>query len=161
MAKRSLFSILSEQPWWVSLLVAMALFAVVQLVLPPLAPFIALPFIVLAAYVGWKQLRGTSPVKVEEQLGALRGMPWDDFRLIVSEAYRRHANVLMTHRPSLTPASTERQMLRRWARGPAEPWRRVLPWDLISGIGATSGVSSTVMPDGTEGGSLPRDFLKS
>ena len=89
MAKRSLFSILSEQPWWVSLLAAMALFAVAQLVFPPVAPFIALPFIVLAVYVGWKQLRRISPVKVEERLAALRAMPWDDFGRIVSEAYRR------------------------------------------------------------------------
>ena len=89
MATRSLFSILSEQPWWVSLLVAMALFAVVQFVLPPLAPFVALPFIAVAAYVGWNQLRNTSPVNVEERLAALRVMPWDNFELIVSEAYRR------------------------------------------------------------------------
>lgn len=89
MAKRSLFSILSEQPWWVSLLVAAVLFAVVQLVLPPLAPFVALPFIAVAGYVAWKQLRGTSPVDVEERLAALRAMPWENFGLAISEAYRR------------------------------------------------------------------------
>lgn len=89
MAKRSLFSILSEQPWWVSLLVAALLFAVVQLVLPPLAPFVALPFIAVAAYVAWTQLRRTSPVNVEERLAALRAMPWENFRLVISEAYRR------------------------------------------------------------------------
>ena len=89
MAKRSLFSILSEQPWWVSLLVAMALFAVAQLVFPPVAPFIGAPFIALAVYVGWKQLRNISPATVEDRLTALRAMPWDDFGRIVSETYRR------------------------------------------------------------------------
>jgi len=89
MAKRSLFSILSEQPWWVSLLVAAVLFAVVQLVLPPLAPFVALPFIAIAAHVAWTQLRRTSPVNVEERLAALRAMPWESFRLLISEAYCR------------------------------------------------------------------------
>jgi len=43
MAKRSLFSILSEQPWWVSLVVAAALFAIAYQFLPQFAPFVALP----------------------------------------------------------------------------------------------------------------------
>lgn len=89
MAKRSLFSILSEQPWWVSLLVAAALFAIVQLFLPQVALFVALPFIAVAGYVAWKQLRSVSPVNVEERLAALRGMPWENFGLVISEAYRR------------------------------------------------------------------------
>ncbi len=89
MAKRSLFSILSEQPWWVSLLVAMSVFAITQLIVPQIAPFIALPFVAVAIYIAWKQLRGTSPINVEERLAALRAMPWENFGLIVSEAYRR------------------------------------------------------------------------
>ena len=88
MAKRSLFSILSEQPWWVSVLVAMALFAITQLILPALAPFVALPFVAVAIYIAWKQLRGASPANVEERLAALRAMPWENFGPIVSEAYR-------------------------------------------------------------------------
>lgn len=89
MAKRSLFSILSEQPWWVSLLVAMALFAGVQLILPPLAPFVALPFVAIAIYFAWQQLRGISPAKVVERLAAVRAMPWENFGPLVSEAYRQ------------------------------------------------------------------------
>lgn len=89
MAKRSLFSILSEQPWWVSLLVAAALFAIVHLFLPQAALFAALPFIAVAAYAGWKQRRRPSSVNVEKRLAALRGMPWENFRLIINEAYRR------------------------------------------------------------------------
>lgn len=89
MAKRSLFSILSEQPWWVSALVAAVVFAIVQLFFPPLAPFVALPFIAVAAYVAWKQLRSKSPVDAAERLAALREMPWENFGLIISESYRR------------------------------------------------------------------------
>lgn len=89
MARQSLFSILSRQPWWVSLLVAAVLFGIVQLFLPQLALFVALPFIAVAGYVGWKQLRSTSPVAVEERLAALRAMPWEKFGLVISEAYRR------------------------------------------------------------------------
>jgi restriction system protein len=89
MAKRSLFSILSGQPWWVSLLVAMALFAAAQLVFPPVAPFVALPFVVIATYFAWQQLRRISPAKVGERLAAVRAMPWEAFALLISEAYRR------------------------------------------------------------------------
>lgn len=89
MAKRSLFSILSEQPWWVSALVAALLFALTQLIFPPIAPFIALPFLGVATYLAWKQLRGASPVAVEERLAALRAIPWEHFGRVISEAYRR------------------------------------------------------------------------
>jgi restriction system protein len=89
MAKQSLFSILSGQPWWVSLLVAATLFALLQVFLPPLAPFIALPFVAVAVYVAWKQLHGASPANVEERLAALRAMPRENFELVISEAYRR------------------------------------------------------------------------
>jgi restriction system protein len=89
MAKRSLFSILSEQPWWVSLLVAAALFTLGGFIFPPVAPFIALPFAVIALYFAWKQLTTVSPAKVEERLAALRAMPWEQFNRVVSEAYGR------------------------------------------------------------------------
>jgi restriction system protein len=89
MAKRSLFSILSEQPWWVTLLVAMALFAIVQLIYPPFAPFVALPFVVFAAYFAWQQRGSLSPVRVDERLAVLREMPWEKFGPLISEAYRR------------------------------------------------------------------------
>jgi restriction system protein len=89
MAKRSLFSILSDQPWWVSLLVAMGVFGVAQLLLPPLAPFVALPFVVVAIYIAWKQMRTVSPANAGERLAALRAMPWENFGLLINEAYRR------------------------------------------------------------------------
>jgi len=89
MAKRSLFSILSEQPWWVSLLVAMALFAATHLILPPAAPFVALPFVAIALYFAWQQLRGIAPATVDERLAAVRAMPWEEFATLISDAYRR------------------------------------------------------------------------
>lgn len=89
MAKRTLFSILSGLPWWVSLLVAMGFFALGQLIFPPVAPFVAIPFVAVALYLAWKQLRRGSPVQVEERLAALRDLSWENFSLLVSEAYRR------------------------------------------------------------------------
>lgn len=89
MAKRSLFSILSGFPWWLSALVAVLLFGVMQLIFPPLAPFVALPFVAVAVYFAYRQLRGKSPVDAGERVAALRDMPWENFSLVISEAYRR------------------------------------------------------------------------
>lgn len=89
MAKRSLFSILSEQPWWVSLVVAALLFAGVYQFLPDFAPFIALPFVGVAAHVAWKQFRGRAPSDAPERLAALREMSWEEFAAVISAAYRR------------------------------------------------------------------------
>jgi restriction system protein len=88
-ANDTLFRILTRQPWWVSALVAAGLFAIAQLIFPPVAPFVALPFIGVAAYAGYLQMRGSGHVNVEEQLAALRGMSWENFSLVISEAYRR------------------------------------------------------------------------
>jgi restriction system protein len=87
--KETLFRMLSRQPWWVSLLVAALLFAAAQLVYPPVAPFVALPFAVVAAIIGYRQARSVSPAVAEDRLARLRGMSWENFSLVVSEAYRR------------------------------------------------------------------------
>ena len=50
MAQETLFNILLRQPWWVTLLVAVAFFAIAHVVFPPIAPFFALPFVVLVVY---------------------------------------------------------------------------------------------------------------
>jgi restriction system protein len=89
MAKRSLFSLLSEQPWWVSILVGMALFVIAQWIFPPVAPFVALPFFALALYFGWKQFGGLSHEQTAERLAAVRAMAWDEFASLVTAAYRK------------------------------------------------------------------------
>lgn len=89
MARQSLFQILSRQPWWLTLLVAVLMFGITQLVYAPLAPFVALPFAAVAGYLAWQQLRAGPPVNLEERLAALRAMPWENFSLVVSESYRR------------------------------------------------------------------------
>jgi restriction system protein len=86
---RTLFSVLLEQPWWISALVGAGLFGIAQLVFPPVAPFVALPFVGIAFYVGYLQMRTVSPGKVEERLKAVRELSWDPFSAIVTDAYRR------------------------------------------------------------------------
>jgi restriction system protein len=89
MAKESLFSILMRQPWWVTLLVAFVLFWMVYAIFPPVAPFMALPFVLLAAFIAFKQWRRGSPFDTAETLTALRAMTWDEFSAVIAEAYRR------------------------------------------------------------------------
>jgi restriction system protein len=85
----TLFQVLARQPWWISLLVAFAMFWVAYAVYPPVAPFFALPFMVLAIYIGIKQWRSGVPSNPGEQLETLRNMSWESFSAAVSEAYRR------------------------------------------------------------------------
>ncbi len=85
---RSLFNILLGQPWWISALVGVGLFGIAQLAFPPVAPFVALPFFVIALYVGYRQLRTISPGKVEARLKTLRELSWEPFSIIVVDAYR-------------------------------------------------------------------------
>jgi restriction system protein len=85
----TLFRILSRQPWWITLLVAGALFFIAQAVFPPVAPYVAIPFVLVAAWIGVQQLRGASSVNAAERLAELRGMSWEEFSGVVAAAYRR------------------------------------------------------------------------
>jgi restriction system protein len=90
MAKQTLFSILSRSPWWVSVLIAGALFAGVRMFLPDFAAFCAaLPFLGIAGYAGWRQLRTPGTTNVADMLARLRAMSWQDFSAVMAEAFRR------------------------------------------------------------------------
>jgi restriction system protein len=51
--------------------------------------FAALPFLVIGAYAGWRQLRAPSAKRIAGTLEALRSMPWDDFSGAIEDAFRR------------------------------------------------------------------------
>ncbi len=88
--KDSLFDVLSRLPWWVSVAVGAGLFAVVRLFLPEvLAAAVALPFLGIACYAAWRQLRTPGAANATELLGKIRGMSWENFSAVISEAYRR------------------------------------------------------------------------
>ncbi len=90
MAKDSLFSILSRAPWWVSIAIAAGLFAVARLFLPDIiAAGFALPFLAIAGYAGWCQLRAPSVARVTATLETLRAMTWEEFSAAIAAAYRR------------------------------------------------------------------------
>ena len=88
--KNSLFAILLRSPWWVSALAAIGLVVGLRLLIPTsYAVFAALPFAVIAAYVGWQQLRAPSAGRIAGTLERLRAMSWEDFSAAIEEAYRR------------------------------------------------------------------------
>ncbi len=88
--KDSLFGVLSRQPWWLSVMVGAALFGSAQVFLPTtIAAAIAAPFLGIACYAGWRQLRTPSATNVSEMLARIRGMPWENFSALLAEAFRR------------------------------------------------------------------------
>ena len=89
-AKGSLFALLARSPFWVSLLIAGALFAVARNFLPDLlALSTTLPFLGIAAFAGWRQFKTPSPTRVSETLDSLRGMTWGQFSAVLAETFRR------------------------------------------------------------------------
>lgn len=92
MAKDSLFAILLRSPWWISIAVAAGIVAAVKLVLPGVpvayAVFAALPFIVIGAIAGWRQLRQPSRARVVDTLESVRTMSWGDFSGALEAAFR-------------------------------------------------------------------------
>lgn len=88
--RNSLFAILLRSPWWVSALVAAGAFGAARLLLPPeLAAFTALPFAVLAALAGWRQLRAPRGTRVAATLERLQRLSWEGFSGELEAAWRR------------------------------------------------------------------------
>jgi restriction system protein len=94
----TLFQVLARQPWWISVLVAFAMFWIAYAVYPPVAPFFALPFVVLALYIGFRQWRSGMPSNPDEQLETLRNMSWESFSAAVCDAYRRQGYAVSASR---------------------------------------------------------------
>jgi len=80
MHRNSLFAVLLRSPWWASVAVAVGVTAAMRFVLPELyALFAAAPFLVVAAFAAWRQLRAPTAAKVAQRLEALRAQPWEAF----------------------------------------------------------------------------------
>jgi len=148
---RTLFSILLEQPWWISALAGVALAGIAQLVFPPVAPWVALPFVVIALYVGYRQLRTVSPGQVQQRLQALRDMSWEPFNSVITEAYRRagygvepaqHAafDFKLTQQGRITLLQCRRWKVKQLGVGPLEDLARVVAsTDAYNGICVAAG----------------------
>jgi len=88
-AKRSLFSILIELPWWFSLLVAGLVYSVGAFFKPLIGAAAALPFVGVACYVGWLRLRRGPTADFPAMIKALRSATPDEMRAMLAEAFTR------------------------------------------------------------------------
>jgi len=129
--QNSLFAILLRSPWWVSLLLAIGLAALLRTFLPlEFALFGALPFLVIAAVSGWRQLRRPGPKRIAATLERARALSADAFCAALEEGYRRQgygtrrgegaADLVLTHKGIVTVVGCK-----RWkaARTGIEPLR--------------------------------------
>lgn len=90
MHDRSLFKILLRSQWWVSALIAVAIFIVVRQFMPDFAAlFATFPFTGIALYTGWRQFRAPSGERIADSLARLREMPWQEFSELCEAAFRR------------------------------------------------------------------------
>ena len=88
--ENSLFAILLRSPWWASALGAVAVFGVARMFVPAgFAVFAASPFIVITAWVAWKQLRAPSARGIAVRLQRLRAMSWDEFAQAIEKGFSR------------------------------------------------------------------------
>jgi restriction system protein len=89
-SKRSLFALLSRSPWWLSVLLAAAVFMLVRQFVPDAAALAStLPFLGIAGYAAWRQSRAPDPERVAAELAALRAISWQEFAVAMEAAFRR------------------------------------------------------------------------
>ena len=120
MKENSLFAVLLRSPWWVSLVVAAGMFALLKFFLPtPYAAFGTLPFVVIGAVAGWRQLRAPSAKHIAARLDAMRAMSREEFAAALADAFRRQGYEVST--VGKGPAELE---LRRAGRVSLVAWRR-------------------------------------
>jgi restriction system protein len=139
--ENSLFAILLRSPWWVSGLAAIGLAALLRVFLPlEFALFGALPFAVIAAVAGWRQLRRPGPKRIAATLERARALSADAFCAALEEGFRRQgygtrrgegaADLVLTKNGIVTVVGC-----RRWkaARTGVEPLREFDARTLESG----------------------------
>lgn len=87
MPKRSLFAILCDLPWWVSLLVAGLVYYLGAFFSPVIGVAAALPFIGVTGYVAWLRIRRGPALDVPAVLKALRSISPEEMRAMLAEVF--------------------------------------------------------------------------
>jgi restriction system protein len=117
--RNSLFAILLRSRWWLSVLLALGVFALARLAVPAgVAAFAALPFALIAVYAGFQQLRTPGARRVAATLERARALSWDGFCAALEEAFRREgyavsrmdagADLKLTHEGRVTLVACKR-----------------------------------------------------
>ena len=98
MSENSLFAILLRSSWWISIAIAAGLIVAAAALLPPdyshFGVVVALPFIVIGAIAGWKQLQAPSPARIAGTLDTVRAMGWNEFADAIETAFRADGYVV-------------------------------------------------------------------
>lgn len=90
MHENSLFAILLRSQWWISVAIGIGLTIVGTFFVPKgYAAFVGLPFLVIGAIAGWRQLRTPSAARIERTIEAVRAMSWGDFSRALEEGFQR------------------------------------------------------------------------
>lgn len=83
MAPNSLFAVLLRSPWWISVLLALAVFAATQALLPAeyrvVGGFGCMPFVIIAGIAAWKQRSAIGPAELERLVALASRLPRDAF----------------------------------------------------------------------------------
>lgn len=90
MAPNSLFAVLLRSPWWISLLIALAVFAATQALLPREYRVVGgmgcLPFVVIGCVAAWKQRGAVGPAELDRLVAVASKLPRDVFVARIGDA---------------------------------------------------------------------------
>jgi restriction system protein len=93
MARNSLFAILLRSPWWISVVLAIALGLLGAMVLPDgyrvAGALSGLPFAVIGVVAARRQWHQPSAARVAAVQQAVASMPWPAFSALLEQAFRR------------------------------------------------------------------------
>ena len=93
MAKNSLFAVLLRSPWWISVVIALALGLLSFALLPEqfrvVGALSALPFVVIGVMAARRQWHLPSTARVAETHSALAAMAWPEFAALLEQSFRR------------------------------------------------------------------------
>src|SRR6185295_14757592 len=88
--QNSLFAILGRSPWWVSALLAAGILGLTRLFMPiEMAVFAASPFLAIAGYAIWKQLRTPSAGRIAKTLERLAAIPREGVTAALEAGWKR------------------------------------------------------------------------
>lgn len=114
MARRrdeSVFDLIAELPWWVGVILAVVIYVAIRYALPalssssqivhalargivPVAWVFTLPFLIAAGVSAFHQLSHRRLLDSQSNLDSIRALPWQEFEMLVGEAFRRQGYVV-------------------------------------------------------------------
>lgn len=92
MSENSLFAILLRSSWWISFAIAIGVLLAARMLLPDkyfvAGATIALPFLGIGCYTGWRQLRAPRASRIAADLQTIDAMSWRAFSGVLEDALR-------------------------------------------------------------------------